>query len=72
MAQLVKNPPAMWEIWVGSLSWKDPLEKRKATHSREFLENFMDCTSPWGRKESDMTKRLSLHEKKLVQCLSSS
>ena len=23
----------MWEIWVPSLGWKDPLEKGKATHS---------------------------------------
>ena len=30
---LVKNPPAMWETWVRSLGWEDPLEKRKATHS---------------------------------------
>ena len=27
MAQLVKNPPAMWETWVRSLDWEDPLEK---------------------------------------------
>ena len=33
VAQLVKNPPAMWEIWVQSLGWGDPLEKGKATHS---------------------------------------
>ena len=33
VAQLVKNLPAMWEIWVLSLSWEDPLEKGKATHS---------------------------------------
>ena len=33
MAQLVKNPPAMWETWVQSLGWKDALEKGKATHS---------------------------------------
>ena len=33
VAQLVKNPPAMWEIWVWSLGWEDPLEKRKVTHS---------------------------------------
>ena len=33
VAQLVKNPPAMWEIWVRSLGWEDPLEKGKATHS---------------------------------------
>ena len=32
-AQLVKNPPAMWETWVGSLGWEDPLEKEKATYS---------------------------------------
>ena len=25
VAQLVKYPPAMWETWVLSLSWEDPL-----------------------------------------------
>ena len=30
--QLVKNPLAMWETWIRSLDWEDPLEKRKATH----------------------------------------
>ena len=34
LAQLVKNLPAMWETWVPSLGWGDPLEKGKATHSR--------------------------------------
>ena len=33
VAQLVKNLPAMWETWVQSLGWEDPLEKGKATHS---------------------------------------
>ena len=33
-AQLVKNLPAMWETWVQSLGWEDPLEKAMATHSR--------------------------------------
>ena len=33
VAQLVKNPPAMWETWLLSLGWEDPLEKGKATHS---------------------------------------
>ena len=35
VAQLVKNPLAMWETWVRSLGWEDPLEeeKGKATHS---------------------------------------
>ena len=31
VAQLVKNPPAMWETWVQSLGWEDPLGKGKAT-----------------------------------------
>ena len=33
VAQLVKNPPAMWEPWVQSLGWEDPLEKGKTMHS---------------------------------------
>ena len=49
VAQLVKNLPAMWETWVRSLGWEDPLEKGKATHS-----------SIGSRQESDMTKLLSL------------
>ena len=32
-AQMVKNPPAMRETWVGSLGWEDPLEEVMATHS---------------------------------------
>ena len=33
VAQLVENLPAMWETWVPTLGWEDPLEKGKATHS---------------------------------------
>ena len=33
MAQLVKNPPAMWETCVRSLGREDPLEKGMATYS---------------------------------------
>ena len=33
VAQMVKNPPAMWETWVGSLGWEEPLEEGMATHS---------------------------------------
>ena len=42
MAQLVKNPPAMWETWAQSLGWEDPLEKGKALQ-HPGLENSMDC-----------------------------
>ena len=33
VAQLVKNPPAIWETWVLSLGWEDPLKKEMATYS---------------------------------------
>ena len=32
VVQMVKNPPAMWESWVQSLGWEDPLEEGMATH----------------------------------------
>ena len=32
-AQMVKNPPAMWEIRVQFLGWEDLLEKGQSTHS---------------------------------------
>ena len=32
-AQMVKNPPAMWETWVRSLGLEDSLEKEMATYS---------------------------------------
>ena len=34
VAQLVKNPPAMLNTWVQSLSREDPLEKEMAPHSK--------------------------------------
>ena len=42
VAQLVKNPPAMWETWVRSLGWEDPLEKGMATHS-----SILAWRTPW-------------------------
>ena len=33
VGQLVKNLPEMWETWVQSLGWEDPVEKGTATHS---------------------------------------
>ena len=33
VAQLVKNPPAMWETWVQSPGWEDLPEKGTATHT---------------------------------------
>ena len=58
MAQLIKNLPAMWENWIQSLGWEDPLEKGKATHS-----SILACRIPWtiwGCKESGLTEQFSV------------
>ena len=61
MAPTVKNPPAMQETGVRSLSWEDPLEKGMATHS-SILDWRAPWTEepgglqPWGRKDSGMTE----------------
>jgi len=61
VAQLVKNLPVKRETWVRALIWEDPLEKEKATHSSILAWRIPWAVySPWGLKESDTTKRLSL------------
>ena len=41
-AQIVKNPPAMQEVWVRSLGWEDPLEKEMAA-----LSSTLAWRIPW-------------------------
>ena len=33
VAQMVKNLPAMWETWIQSLGWEDPLEEGVEIHT---------------------------------------
>ena len=40
VAWLVKNLPAVWETWVQSLGWEDPLEKGKAPTPVFWLGEF--------------------------------
>ena len=56
-----KEYTCMWETWVLSLGWEDPLEEGMAIHSsilagelhgQRSLENY----SPWGPKKSDTTE----------------
>ena len=59
-AQMVKNLPAMWETWVLSWSWEDPLEKGMATHSSILAWRIPRTEEPggltsWGHKELVMT-----------------
>ena len=64
MAQTVKNLPAMWETWVRSLGWEDPLEEGMATHSsilawRISMDREAQRATVHGVTEWDTTKRLS-------------
>ena len=45
VAHTVKNLPPMWEIWVRSLGWEDPLEKEMVTHS-----SILAWRIPWTEK----------------------
>ena len=45
MAQLVKNPPTMWETWVQSLGWEDNPGEGKGTEVRSLIFSSSLCTS---------------------------
>ena len=45
VAQVVKNLPAMWETWVQSLGWEDPLEEGMATHSSVLAGESLRATA---------------------------
>ena len=57
MAQMVKNPPAMQETWVGSLGWENPLEKGMTTHS-SILARRISWTQEPGGLQSLGTQRI--------------
>ena len=64
VAQTVKDLPEMWETWIWSLGWEDPLEKEMDTHfsipPREFHgQRSLAGFSPWNCKESNRTEWLS-------------
>ena len=69
VAHLVKNLPAIQETWVQSLGQEDPLENEMPAHSNilpwriPWMRSQVGY-SPWGHKELDITKRLTLILKK--------
>ena len=70
MVQLVNNLPAMQETHIQSLGGEDPLEKEMATHSSILTwksngQRSLEGYSPWGRKESNTTERLTHTEGKV-------
>ena len=48
MAQIVKNLPAVWEAWVQSLGWEDPLEKGTASQSSILAWRIPGTVGPGG------------------------
>ena len=59
VAQLVKNPPAVWETWVGKISWR-----REGLPTPVFWPGKSHgLYSPWDFKELDTTEWLSLHNR---------
>ena len=62
MAQLVKNPPAMWEMWVQSLDGKIPWRREKLPTPVFWPGQFCGLYSPRDCKESDTTEQLSLFQ----------
>ena len=52
MTQLVKNPPAVQEIWVQSLGWEDPNQRMESLPTPVFWPGeFHGLYSPWDHKE---------------------
>ena len=61
VAQEVKNPPAMQEMGVWSLTWEDPLEKEVATHSSILAwKTPMDRGAWWATARGDTEGRMRL------------
>ena len=56
VAQLVKNLPAMQEIWVQSLGQEDPWRRKWLPTLVFWLREFHGLYSPWDHKESDTTE----------------
>ena len=78
VAQTVKHLLAMWETWLWSLSWEDPLEKKMATHSSILAWKIAWMEEP-GRLQSmgsqrvrhDWATSLSLRFRKFSAIISS-
>ena len=59
LAQMVKNVPAMWETWVRSLSWEDPLEEGMATHSSILAWRILMDRGTWRVTVHGLAKSLT-------------
>ena len=60
VAQVVKNPSAMWENWVSSLGWEDPLEEGMTTDSRILAWRIPMGRGAWWATVHGVTKSKTL------------
>ena len=56
VAQMVKNSPTMWETWVWSLVWEDPLEEGMAIHSSILAWRIPLDREAWWATVHEVTK----------------
>ena len=56
VAQVVENLPAVWENWVRSLGWEDPLEEGMATHSNILAWRIPIVRGAWQATVHGVTK----------------
>ena len=63
MSQVVKCLPTMWETWVQSLGWEDPLAKSMASRSRILAGEIPWTEEPGGPQSmgSQSQTQLSIH-----------
>ena len=61
MAHTIKNLPAIWETWIRSLGWEDPMEEGMATHSSILAWRIpMDRGAWWATVHGVAKKRTRL------------
>ena len=56
VAQLVKNPPAVWETWFDPWVGKIPWRRERLPTPVSWPGEFHGLYSPWGHKELDTTE----------------
>ena len=60
VAQRLKRLPAVWETWVRSLGWEDPLEKEMASHS-----SILAWRIPWTEELGGYSPRVAKSQTRL-------
>ena len=69
MDQMVKNLPTMWETWIQSLGWEDPLEEGMTTHSCILAWRIPWIEEPGGPEPMALQSQLCNRRPVLLKCL---